>query len=219
MNASKMARHLVAFGAVAASLTGCGSSTQLAATWRDPNGSPTRFNRTLVAFVTKDESLRRSVEDRLAESFPGGTASYRIISTPNATDTSVVRRQLADLGFDGAVVMRVVDVDVKMRSVPGAYWYGTPNRFGNYWYSGWAYPYDPGYGYVEDRVVSIETQVYSLRDDRIVWAARSETTNPKSAGKLTNSVIKHVTKAMRQDGFLAGLARQLDTWVGGAGGA
>jgi hypothetical protein len=202
MNAFRTARHFVSYAVIAASVSGC-HSTHLANTWQDPAARSIRFNRTLVTFVTNDETLRRSVEDKLAASFPGGTQSYKVIQSPSAADSAGVRRQIADLGFDGAVIMRVVDVDMRATVTSGTYWYGTPYRFGSYWGSGWAYPYDPYYAYVPDRVVTIETQVYSLKEDAIVWAARSETVNPKSAGKLTDSVIKHVTKAMRKDGYLA----------------
>jgi len=47
----------------------------------------------------------------------------------------------------------------------------------------------------------------------MIWAARSETTNPASAGKLTDSVIRHVTKALRKGGYLAMLRHPLDTWA------
>ena len=53
-----------------------------------------------------------------------------------------------------------------------------------------------------DRIVAIETQVYSLPNDRLVWAARSETTNPRSVTKLTDSVIKHVMNALQKDGLI-----------------
>jgi hypothetical protein len=210
MSASRTA-HFVALAALAASVSGC-ASTQLAAVWRDPGNTPVRFNRTVVAFVTPDESLRRTVEDKLAGSFPNSTQSYKIVPTAAATDSTAIRQRLADMGFDGAVIMRVADVQYQSNYAPGTYWYRTPYGFGNYWGSAWSYAYDPGY-YGENRIVSIETQIYSLGADRMIWAARSETTNPKSAGKLTDSVIKHVTKALRQDGLLAGLTRSLDKWT------
>jgi hypothetical protein len=56
-----------------------------------------------------------------------------------------------------------------------------------------------------DRIVSLETQLYSLGNDRLVWAGRSETTNPQSVSKLIDSVIKHVLKALHSEGLLAGV--------------
>jgi hypothetical protein len=55
----------------------------------------------------------------------------------------------------------------------------------------------------QDRVVSIETQIYSLKNDKLLWAARSETTNPRSVSRLGDSVIRHVIKALHKDGLMA----------------
>jgi hypothetical protein len=214
MSASRTARHVFALAAFAASVSSC-ASTHLAAVWRDPSNTPVRFSRTVVAFVTPDESLRRTVEDKLARNFPNATQSYRIVPTAAATDSMAIRQRLADMGYDGAVILRVADVQYQPNYVAGTYWYRSPYGFGNYWGSSWRYAYDPGY-YADDKIVAVETQIYSLSNDRMIWAARSETTNPRSAGKLTDSVIKHVTKALRHDGLLAGLARRLDTWTSAA---
>ena len=196
------ARHLIAFGALAASLGGC-HSTQLLATWRDPTAGPMRFNKTVVAFATSDETLRRTVEDRLAEKVPNSVQSYRLEQSGRSSDSAAIRRKFADMGFDGAVIMKVADVDANMVYTNGTYWGPSRYGFGYSWGNAWGYPYDPGY--YADRVVTLETQIYSLGDDRLIWAGRSETTNPRSVGKLTDSVIKHVMKALHNDGLLVQL--------------
>jgi hypothetical protein len=194
------ARHLIAFGMLAAGLGGC-HSTQLLATWRDPTAGPTRFNKTVVAFATTDETLRRTVEDRLAEKVPNSVQSYRLEHSGKGSDSAAIRRKFADMGFDGAVIMKVADVDANYVYTNGTYWGSSRYGFGYSWGNAWGYPYDPGY--YADRVVTLETQVYSLGEDRLLWAGRSETTNPRSVGKLTDSVIKHVMKALQRDGLLA----------------
>jgi hypothetical protein len=196
-------RHLIAFAALAGGLAGC-HSTHLAATWRDPTAAPVHFNRTVVAFATTDETLRRVVEDKMATKIANAVPSYRLEASGKSADTAAIRRRFADQGFDSAVIMRVADVTAGTVYANNTYWYGQRYGFGYSWGSAWGYPYDPGY-YYGDRIVTIETQVYSLADDRLVWAGRSETTNPKSVGKLTDSVIKHVLKALHNDGVLAGL--------------
>ena len=181
--------------------SGC-HSTQLAATWAEPNATPIAFHKTVAVFVTKDEALRRSVEDKIAASFPNGIASYRVIPNIQNADQSAILDQLRKTGFDGAVMMRVVDVTTAPSYVAGNYWYASPYTFSGYWGASWAYPYDPGY-FVADQIVSVETQVYSLSNDKLVYAARSETTNPASAKKLTDSVIRHVRENMKKRGLIA----------------
>ena len=196
---TSQSRHLIALGALAASLGGC-HSTQLLATWRDPTAGPMRFNKTVVAFATSDETLRRTVEDRLAEKVPNSVQSYKLEQSGKGSDSAAIRRRFAELGFDGAVIMKVADVDANYVYTNGTYWGSARYGFGYSWGSAWGYPYDPGY--YPDRIVTLETQIYSLGDDRLIWAGRSETTNPRSVGKLTDSVIKHVMKALHNDGLL-----------------
>lgn len=196
-------RSMMAITAAAtlALASGC-HSTQLAATWAEPNAGPVAFHKTVAVFVTKDEALRRSVEDKIAASFPNGIASYRVIPNIENADKSAILDQLRGTGFDGAVMMRVVDVTTAPAYVAGNYWYASPYTFSGYWGAAWAYPYDPGY-FAADQIVSVETQVYSLSQDKLIYAARSETTNPASAKKLTDSVIRHVRENMKKRGLIA----------------
>jgi hypothetical protein len=201
---------------VSASLVVTGScyhSTQLAATWREPNVPPLHFRRTVTVFVTKDEALRRSVEDKLASRFAflNTAPSYTVLTSSadgngassdgTNLDRSAILQRFRNAGFDGAIVMRVTDVALQTTYVPGAYWYGAPYGFAGYWNLAWASPYDPYYAAV-NQVVTVETQIYSLTPDRLVFAARSETTNPASAHKLTDSVIRHILEELTKDGLV-----------------
>ena len=181
---------------------GCYHSTQLAATWHDPASPQIAFHRPIAVFVTKSETMRRTFEDKLARQFPNGAPSYRVLASTDA-DGAEIRRQLAEAGYDGVIMMHVVDVEDRVTYTAGSYWYGGAPyySFAGYWRNAWGYPYDPGF--VTDRVVSIETQIYSLASDKLLWAARSETTNPKSVNKLGDSVIKHVVKELRKERLIA----------------
>ena len=184
-------------------------STQFAAIWREPTAQPLQFHKTVTVFVATDEALRRSIEDKLANRFAflNSVPSYRVL--PQAPDgggdgvnRSAIVQTLRDAGFDGAIVMRVTQVTQEPVYTPGTYWYGQPYGFAGYWGAAWANPYDPGV-YYSDQIVIVETQIYSLRDDKLIFAARSETTNPASAGKLADSVIRHILSELRKQGLVA----------------
>jgi hypothetical protein len=187
----------IALGAVL--LSGCWHRTQLAATWRDPSASP-RFQHPIAIFVSNSETFRRTMEDKMAAQFVNGVPSYKVLASTDAADGAAVRQQLAKAGYDGAIIMRVADVDTRVVSyTTGRYWSGSPYySFAGYWGSAWGYPYDPGY-VDQDVIVSIETQLYSLSNDKLVWAARSETTDPSSVRKLGDSVMRHVMKELQKE--------------------
>ena len=75
-------------------------------------------------------------------------------------------------GFDGAIVMRVTNVSEQV-TYNGAYW-GDSYGFAGYWNNAWAYPYNPGY-VTTTQIVTVETNIYSLKDDKLVFAALSQT--------------------------------------------
>jgi len=192
--------------AMCVALSACYHSTQLAATWRDPGvDGPLHFRKPIAVFVSNSDVFRRMMEDKIAGQLMNGTPSYRVIKG-EVTDGAKIRERLADAGYDGAVIMRVVDVQNLITYTPGTYWYGGPpySTFAGYWGTAWGYPYDPAY-VTEDKVVSIETQIYSLKNDKLLWAARSETTNPRSVSRLGDSVIRHVIKELHKEGLMAAI--------------
>jgi hypothetical protein len=85
----------------------------------------------------------------------------------------------------------------------GQGWYGQPMypTLTNYWSYGWSTVYASGYTW-KDRVVTLETLIYSIENDELIWAGRSETENPKDIRKFVNELIDATAKEMRKSGLL-----------------
>ena len=188
--------------------SGCYHATHLSATWHDPNSRGIHFNRVVTVFVTTDEGMRRSVEDELVTKFPNATASYNLIPNAAGADKETILQQMRDAGFDGAVTMRVTDVKDKTTFYPGSYW-GPSYGFGPYWGASWAYPYSPyATGYVTtSQIVTIETQIYNLKADKLVFAARSETADKSKVSSLIRSVMRHINDELKDNGMIASAPR------------
>ena len=45
--------------------------------------------------------------------------------------------------------------------------------------------------------------VFDTPNDKLIWAGRSETTDPRTAGRLAHSVVGRVVRALKKDGLLA----------------
>lgn len=181
-----------------ASMTAC-HRTELAAVWHDPAARPIAFHRTVAVFATTDGTLRRTIEDRLASKFPNAVPSYRVlpgIGTSSADRASIVTA-LSESGFDGAIVMRLIGVNDKVTYTPGTYWYPSPYTFSGYWSLAWAYPYDPGYVSVST-IYTVETEIYDVQSEKLIFGARSETTDPATMPKLVDSIMRHITDELRK---------------------
>jgi hypothetical protein len=180
-------------------VSGCWRRTELAATWHEPTPTLLNFNHTVSVFATSDESMRRAVEDQIAQKFPNTTPSYRTM--PNAGDgkKETILQQMRGEGFDGAIVMRVTNVSEQV-TYNGSYW-GGAYGFAGYWDAAWAYPYNPGY-VTTTQIVTVETNIYSLKDDKLVFAALSQTSDPANVGKLVRSVMRHINEQLKKDGMI-----------------
>jgi hypothetical protein len=192
-------RHTYVVGLVVAGSLGCasGGSTTVATAWRDPGIAVLGFHRALVAFVTTDQSVKHGVEDRMAERIPGSFPAYRSLPDLSLSDPTRARDQLRNNLFDGVIVMRVVSVENHQTYVAGSNWYASYPSFYGFWGSSWAMARDPGY-VIADKVVSVETAIYSVADDKLVWAGRTNTENPPSTGKLVDRTVDAVAHELRE---------------------
>jgi hypothetical protein len=54
-----------------------------------------------------------------------------------------------------------------------------------------------------DTEVSIETLIYSLNSDKLLWAATSRTTNPENLASLVDEVADAVANEVVKQGLIA----------------
>ena len=187
-------------------MVSCSASTTLKNSWRDPTVTgPLEFNKVLVVMLTKDGSTRRTVEDDLVKRITAhhkveAVPSYTILMESDLRDKEHAKQIIKDAGFDGAVALRVVGVDKEVNYVPGSY----PSPYYNFWgYYDYAWPavYDPGY-LQTDTIVNIETLVYSLKDDKLVWTGTTESFNPSNLDDLVAGIGAAVSADMRKEGLI-----------------
>ena len=75
--------------------------------------------------------------------------------------------------------MRPVAKEKEISSTPSTMYMGP--RYGGYWGGYYGYGWGGAYGGTEirtDTIVIVETLVYSLKQNKLVWAGESKTTNP-----------------------------------------
>jgi hypothetical protein len=54
----------------------------------------------------------------------------------------------------------------------------------------------------EDHILTIETLIFSVGKNQLMWAALSETTNPKNVQQVVANLVKDVAKEMRKQGLV-----------------
>jgi len=199
---------LVATAAVAAAAC---ASTSFNSSWKNPAAEPGNFKGKKVAalVVSKEEGVRYGAEDALARELTArgavGIAAYSLIPKELVQDKEKAKEFLEKANVVGVVAMRVVGKDQQItQSAGGMYWggpaYATFWGAGYYGY-GWGGVYSPGY-IQTDTIVIVETLVYSLPQNKLVWAAQSETTNPSKVGPFIHELVTKAGAEMKKQGLI-----------------
>lgn len=185
----------------------CASSTTFQSAWRNPDAAAPNFQGKKVAalVMSQDQAIRFGAEDALAGQLRGrgveGVAAYTIVPRELLSDKEKARVYLEKANVKGVVALRVLGKTQEMNTNPGAYWSapGYTSFYGaGYWAYGWGGVYSGDYIRTDTKVI-VEILIYSLEQDKLVWAAQSETTNPsKVAPFIEELVVKTVAELKRQ---------------------
>ena len=191
-------------------LTAC-TTTTFSSTWKAPDAQAVDPSGKKVAavYMTSDESSRRAAEDvlarKLTEHGAQGVAAYTLVDTSAATDVDRTKKQLAAAGVDGVVTMRVLGEKERTRVTynAGPPWGYAPyyRHFSSYWGYGWGAPYAPA-EVTTTTELRIETLVYSLTRDELLWAGTSRTSDPGKIQALVDEVADAAAKEMTKQGVL-----------------
>jgi hypothetical protein len=198
-------------------LASCSSGTTIVSSWKDPkvNNENTEFKKIMVVALVKNEATRRVVENRIAAIGPKFHSSYALL---NGTSLDLSKEQklkiLKDENYDAVVTMRLVDTVKETNYVPGAntsiHYGGYGGMYGGYGayggFGGWYGMYSPNYydpGYYQDTTsYLVETNIFSLKSDKLVWTGTTKSTSGTDVGLLVDSIIATVIEEMKKDGFV-----------------
>ncbi len=190
-------------------LTACASTTFIS-TWKAPDaqGVDPAGKKVAAVYMTTNESSRRAAEDvlarKLTEHGAQGVPSYTLVDTSVVSDVERTKKQLSEAGVDGVVTMRVLGEKERTRvTYTGAPWGYAPyyRHFSSYWGFGWGAPYSPS-EVTTTTELSIETLVYSLTRDELLWAGTSRTTDPGKIARLVDEIADSAAKEMTRQGVL-----------------
>ena len=206
---TRSAMTIIALAATAGAALG--ADPKFTSRWRAPGVAQVSFAGKKVAalIMSQDESLRVAGEEALTRELTSrglqGVATYRIVPREELVVTEKARGWFEKLGVEGVVALRPVSAD-KVKSYNPGTWvtpsYGT--LWGYYGY-GWGSVYIPGSAR-QDTVVVVETTIYSVPRNELLWAGVSETKNPKQLASFIQDLASECVKELHE----AGLARSIE---------
>ena len=213
-------------------LSAC-AGTELKDSWVAPDVTKLSFKNVLVIAVTSDGTGRRAFEDAVVAAAPNTHAvpSYVYFGDKvDIIDPDQVMAAVRASKFDGAVVMRLVsdraETTVNQTTYPmGGYGMGygmmapgPSHGYGGYGYGGYPAGYRSMGGYyggyavtdttvTTDHIYSIETNVYELPGEKLVWSGLTASTNPGNVTQVAADVVSLIRQQLLKQQLIGAHAK------------
>ncbi|HVF17883.1 MAG TPA: hypothetical protein VNA21_13265 [Steroidobacteraceae bacterium] len=191
-------------------LFGCASSSTLTSKWKSNEAAPLAFRgkKVVAAVITNDASRRRLSEDRLAQQIAvrgaEGRTMHSLLPGATAGNEPAMRAALEAANVKGLIVMEPIYVHRDVRITPAYEGGGSASLWGGSYGTGFAMSYStPREAKVsESTVVYIETRVYSLEQNKLVWAAQSRSTDPDTLTELIEELSAAIASELQKEGLI-----------------
>jgi hypothetical protein len=187
----------------AVTLAAC-ATTSLKSTWKDPTAAPLNLKgkKVVALVVTDEEALRYATEEEAVREIAAhgaiGVPAYRLLPQAQIRDKERARAIFEQEGIEAVVVVRQV---AKEKALSGSFW-GSPG-YSSFWGPGFWGGGFGGDGYLRtDTILIVETLVYSLQQNQLVWASQSQTMNPTQVGSFVRELSKTLGTEMEKQGLL-----------------
>lgn len=209
----KRFRHYVV---VAAMLTaGACASNPFFSSWQAPDAVPLQVEGSKVAAVVMvtGEGSRRAAEDILVRELNArgavGVPLYQLLPDIAPENEAEVRRALEEnTDVEGIVVMRPVLtlMETETRVVPvGIPWDGPRYSalWGGYYGYGWGASWNMASEVRTDTIMHVETLVYSLKQNKLVWGGQSRVRNPSNIERVVRDTSRKAATELERLGLIA----------------
>ena len=190
------------------------TATNFSQSYRNPGYEQTVFDNLMVIGVAPSQEGRKAFEDALSSAIEaeGGRArpSYENLPGDEQLSEEQLHATIESEGFDGVLITRLVSIDKSSEYVPPkkydnpqtryypaavGYGYGYGGFYGFYGTT-YAEVHTPGY-FETSTTLPLETNLYSIATNELVWTGRSETIDPDSVEDARASVTQAVAKKLK----------------------
>ncbi len=183
------------------------ANTKISQSWVEPDNKKS-YGDLLIIGIAESEQNRRAYESHFVDDLRAmgieAEASYKLIKSNEKIDRDTVAKAIDGLNIDGVIVTHLVAVDEETvyRPSTGSMYGGYGVGYGGGYYGGLysyyphvnSYVNNPGY-YTTHETYTLETNLYDVESEELVWSARSRSFAPESV----QEVIVDLTNLLIQD--------------------
>jgi hypothetical protein len=191
--------------AVAAVVT-LSAAIKFTSTFKSMDAGAANFAGKKVAalVISNDDSLRVAGEESLVRELNArgvqGVATYRIAPKEELRRAETARPWFEKAGVEGVVAVRPVSADTQETYSPGTWVSANYGTLWGYYGYGWSAVFIPG-GVQRETKVVVESTIYSVPRNQLLWAAVTETTNPRDLRGFVEELVKRSVEEMQKQGL------------------
>jgi hypothetical protein len=204
------AKALMAVATVALGVSGC-ATTNFTSIWKAPDAGPFHVktgDKVVALVLAESPALRRSGEANLADELDErglrGIPAYTLIKDEDVRDEAKAKAAIEASGAVAVIVMRPKGSEQELSVVSHDY-YGSP-YYGGFWGGGYyGYGWGSMYDATEvrtDTYVSIETLLYDLAQNKLIWAGQTRTMNPTDVESFVAELAESIAHELRDSGVV-----------------
>jgi hypothetical protein len=172
-------------------------------TWKNPEAQPSNWQGKKVAIfagtllIANQEPAQKALVRELTQRGLQPVIGDTLVSSAAQKDRNAAIRILADAGITGAVVMRLVDYQSETEITGEQYLGANYSSFSSYYNYGMSTIYVPGTADIKTTVM-VECLVYSIEQDKLLWASTSKVVNPKEVDTVIKKLVASVGGEIRK---------------------
>ena len=173
-------------------LASCGGSTKLIETWVEPTYQAKPQPKVMVVGLGESQRRVTAFEDVVAGYFEARKLQVvkgMSVQAAASADEEAFKAKVRGAGVDLVSITRLIDVSEETVYHPGTTSYVPVTGYygmGTYYHSSYVMVNDPGY-IATSKVYKLETNVYDVATEKLVWSGLSTTTDPADMQDGLNS--------------------------------
>jgi hypothetical protein len=197
---------------IALIMSGCGPTQKITGSWAAPDAkSFGPYTKAFIIVLTQNKNNNYYLESQMAKTLKSrgidAVKSNDIFPPKFSVTQDMTKEQLAEAikktGCDAVLTLSVLDVRSEESYHPGTSYYPMSYGYGGYYgYYNYYYPqvYSPGY-YSVDKTYYLETNLYDIASDKLVWSVQSEASNPTNLSDTFKSYSYMLIKHLQSQGL------------------
>ena len=202
-------KNLIGLIVIVLLASSCAVDSKITSSWKKPKFKGS-YSDVMVVALTHNVDSKSAIENDLSAALTGkGVLVSKSLEIFPPTFTKEIKREemlrrIRGTSSKAIITVSLIHKETQSNYVPGSYGPAPYTYYGRFWgyYSFWSPTVmSPGY-YTQDQVYYLETNVFDVATEELVWSAQSETYNPENVSGFSSELANSLAARLVKEGVL-----------------